>query len=148
MPPTSRCAGDPPLPARTAAHYFPPLPSRPLCPPSLCLAVVAAAKPGGQEEPDAGPACPELATLMPHVYACAHATPPTPRVQFVKGDIQSMDLVKYVLETEKIDTVMHFAAQVRTAARSPPRGGGRGGGGAAQRRPGVGGCDKLLVAVV
>lgn len=34
-------------------------------------------------------------------------------LQFVKGDIQSMDLLTYVLATEKIDTVMHFAAQVR-----------------------------------
>ena len=33
-------------------------------------------------------------------------------VQFVKGDIQSMDLLSYVLRTENIDTVMHFAAQV------------------------------------
>lgn len=32
---------------------------------------------------------------------------------FVKGSIQSLDLVSHVLETEKIDTVMHFAAQVR-----------------------------------
>ncbi len=31
--------------------------------------------------------------------------------KFIKGDIQSPDLVSYVLETEKIDTVMHFAAQ-------------------------------------
>ncbi len=32
-------------------------------------------------------------------------------LQFIKGDIQSADLLSYVLETEKIDTVMHFAAQ-------------------------------------
>lgn len=32
--------------------------------------------------------------------------------QFVKGDIQSMDLVSFVLQTEAIDTVLHFAAQV------------------------------------
>lgn len=31
--------------------------------------------------------------------------------KFIKGDIQSADLLSYVLETEKIDTVMHFAAQ-------------------------------------
>ena len=31
--------------------------------------------------------------------------------KFVKGDITSPDLVNYVLHTEKIDTVMHFAAQ-------------------------------------
>lgn len=32
-------------------------------------------------------------------------------MQFIKGDIQSPDLVSYILETENIDTVMHFAAQ-------------------------------------
>ncbi|GBF97697.1 GDP-L-fucose synthase [Raphidocelis subcapitata] len=31
--------------------------------------------------------------------------------KFVKGDIQSMDLLTFVLAAEKIDTVMHFAAQ-------------------------------------
>ncbi len=31
--------------------------------------------------------------------------------KFIKGDILSPDLVSYILETEKIDTVMHFAAQ-------------------------------------
>jgi hypothetical protein len=31
--------------------------------------------------------------------------------QFVKGDIQSMDLLKFILESERIDTIMHFAAQ-------------------------------------
>jgi UDP-glucose 4,6-dehydratase len=31
--------------------------------------------------------------------------------KFVKGDILSPDLLMYVLESEKIDTVMHFAAQ-------------------------------------
>ena len=34
-----------------------------------------------------------------------------PNYKFVKGDICSADLVNYVLETEKIDTIMHFAAQ-------------------------------------
>ena len=33
-------------------------------------------------------------------------------LQFIKGDIQSGDLLSYILDTEKIDTVMHFAAQV------------------------------------
>ena len=33
-------------------------------------------------------------------------------VQFIKGDIQSGDLLRYVMDTEGIDTVMHFAAQV------------------------------------
>jgi len=30
----------------------------------------------------------------------------------VKGDITSADLVNYLLASEKIDTIMHFAAQV------------------------------------
>ena len=34
-------------------------------------------------------------------------------LQFIKGDIQSGDLLSYILDTENIDTVMHFAAQVR-----------------------------------
>lgn len=34
-----------------------------------------------------------------------------PNFRFVKGDIQSADLILHILETEKIDTVMHFAAQ-------------------------------------
>ena len=36
---------------------------------------------------------------------------PRPSPRFIKGDIQSADLVVHVLETEEIDTVMHFAAQ-------------------------------------
>ena len=36
--------------------------------------------------------------------------------RFVKGDIQCMDLVSHVLEKEEIDTVMHFAAQVRSCS--------------------------------
>ena len=39
-------------------------------------------------------------------------------LQFIKGDIQSGDLLSYILETEKIDTVMHFAAQVCPCAMS------------------------------
>jgi UDP-glucose 4-epimerase len=35
-------------------------------------------------------------------------------MQFIKGDISSPDLVNYLLTAEKIDTIMHFAAQVRT----------------------------------
>lgn len=31
--------------------------------------------------------------------------------KFVKGSVASLDLVTYVLDSEKIDTVMHFAAQ-------------------------------------
>ena len=34
-----------------------------------------------------------------------------PNFKFVKGDIASADLVNYVLLTEGIDTIMHFAAQ-------------------------------------
>ncbi|KAH9299183.1 hypothetical protein KI387_030865, partial [Taxus chinensis] len=36
---------------------------------------------------------------------------PSPQFKFVKGDIGSADLVNYLLITEKIDTIMHFAAQ-------------------------------------
>lgn len=35
-----------------------------------------------------------------------------PNFKFVKGCIQSFDLVAHILESENIDTVMHFAAQV------------------------------------
>jgi dTDP-D-glucose 4,6-dehydratase len=35
----------------------------------------------------------------------------SPNLKFVKGDIQSSDLVLHVLHEERIDTVMHFAAQ-------------------------------------
>lgn len=34
-----------------------------------------------------------------------------PNFSFVKGDIQSMDLLTYVLKAEGVDTIMHFAAQ-------------------------------------
>merc|ERR1719162_1023188 len=34
-----------------------------------------------------------------------------PNFKFVKGNIASPDLVSYVLKEEKIDTIMHFAAQ-------------------------------------
>ena len=34
-----------------------------------------------------------------------------PNYKFVKGNILSSDLVNYVLESENIDTIMHFAAQ-------------------------------------
>lgn len=34
-----------------------------------------------------------------------------PNFKFVKGDITSPDLVSYVLAAEKIDTILHFAAQ-------------------------------------
>ncbi|XP_035549685.1 trifunctional UDP-glucose 4,6-dehydratase/UDP-4-keto-6-deoxy-D-glucose 3,5-epimerase/UDP-4-keto-L-rhamnose-reductase RHM1-like [Juglans regia] len=35
----------------------------------------------------------------------------SPNMKFVKGDIGSADLVNYLLVTESIDTIMHFAAQ-------------------------------------
>ena len=34
-----------------------------------------------------------------------------PNFRFIKGDIQSSDLVMHVLHSEKVDTVMHYAAQ-------------------------------------
>lgn len=34
-----------------------------------------------------------------------------PNYKFVKGNICSSELVNYVLDVEKIDTIMHFAAQ-------------------------------------
>eukprot|EP00959_Pyramimonas_sp_CCMP1952_P175009 3657214-Pyramimonas_sp.AAC.1 len=34
-----------------------------------------------------------------------------PNFKFVKGDISSADLVNFLLSAEKIDTIMHFAAQ-------------------------------------
>lgn len=36
--------------------------------------------------------------------------------QFIKGDLQSGDLLNYILRRENVDTVMHFAAQVREGA--------------------------------
>ena len=33
-------------------------------------------------------------------------------VQFTKGDLQCGDLLTYLLSSKKIDTVLHFAAQV------------------------------------
>mmetsp|Transcript_38583 Transcript_38583/g.62245 ORF Transcript_38583/g.62245 Transcript_38583/m.62245 type:complete len:695 (-) Transcript_38583:392-2476(-) len=34
-----------------------------------------------------------------------------PNFKFIKGDIRSIDLLNFIVETEKIDTIMHFAAQ-------------------------------------
>lgn len=34
-----------------------------------------------------------------------------PNFKFVKGDIKSADLINYVIASEEIDTIMHFAAQ-------------------------------------
>ena len=41
-----------------------------------------------------------------------------PGFKFIKGDLQSGDLLSYILSTERIDTVMHFAAQVLFACCS------------------------------
>jgi UDP-glucose 4-epimerase len=46
--------------------------------------------------------------------------PLLPLLQFVKGDIQCADLVRFVLESEDIDTIMHFAAQVSPGVQSLP----------------------------
>jgi dTDP-D-glucose 4,6-dehydratase len=43
-----------------------------------------------------------------------HSTDSVVCSQFIKADIQSADLISHVLQTEEIDTIMHFAAQVRT----------------------------------
>ena len=32
-------------------------------------------------------------------------------VKFVKGDVRSIDLLQFILNSEKIDTILHFAAQ-------------------------------------
>ncbi len=42
-----------------------------------------------------------------------HSVTAEPGYKFIKGDLQSGDLLSYVLSTEAIDTVMHFAAQAR-----------------------------------
>ncbi|KAI5062951.1 hypothetical protein GOP47_0021498 [Adiantum capillus-veneris] len=48
--------------------------------------------------------CSSLKNLLP----CKQSSP---NFKFVKGDIASADLVNYLLLTERIDTIMHFAAQ-------------------------------------
>ncbi|KAL2476464.1 Trifunctional UDP-glucose 4 [Abeliophyllum distichum] len=47
--------------------------------------------------------CSNLKNLLP--------SKASPNFKFVKGDIGSADLVNYLLITENIDTIMHFAAQ-------------------------------------
>lgn len=47
--------------------------------------------------------CSNLKNLLP--------SKSSPNFKFVKGDIGSADLVNYLLITESIDTIMHFAAQ-------------------------------------
>jgi UDP-glucose 4,6-dehydratase len=44
-------------------------------------------------------------------YANLEEISDLPNFKFVKGDIASPDLVSYVLREEKIDTILHFAAQ-------------------------------------
>lgn len=39
-------------------------------------------------------------------------------LQLVKGDIQSMDLLNFLLTAEEIDTIMHFAAQVSLVGKT------------------------------
>lgn len=36
---------------------------------------------------------------------------PSPNLKFIKGDVGSADLLNFILLTENIDTIMHFAAQ-------------------------------------
>jgi dTDP-D-glucose 4,6-dehydratase len=48
--------------------------------------------------------CASLANLSP-------ATTSAPNFKFVKGDVQSADLVAHVLRDAAVDTVLHFAAQ-------------------------------------
>jgi hypothetical protein len=76
------------------------------------------------------PACMHAHPTLVTPASTACSAPPAP--QFVKGDIQSMDLLTFVLAAEQIDTVMHFAAQVGAStwlARTAPGGmpGGAGG---------------------
>lgn len=47
--------------------------------------------------------CSNLKNLIPSLSS--------PNFKFIKGDIGSADLVNYILLTESIDTIMHFAAQ-------------------------------------
>lgn len=47
--------------------------------------------------------CSSLKNLLP-----SHSSP---NFKFIKGDIASADLVNFILTTESIDTIMHFAAQ-------------------------------------
>lgn len=49
----------------------------------------------------------EYCASLRNLTAIRHA----PNFTFVKGDIRSADLVRHVLATHKIDTIMHFAAQ-------------------------------------
>jgi UDP-glucose 4,6-dehydratase len=42
-----------------------------------------------------------------------------PKLTIVKGDIQSSDLVNHLLVSHNIDTIMHFAAQVKFVLSIP-----------------------------
>ena len=53
----------------------------------------------------------ELKELPNFKFVKGDITSPLTNLKFGKGDITSPDLVSYVLKSEKIDTVMHFAAQ-------------------------------------
>jgi UDP-glucose 4-epimerase len=53
--------------------------------------------------------CAALIPCPPHKLCAAGLV----LLQLVKGDIQSMDLLTFVLQAEEIDTIMHYAAQVR-----------------------------------
>ena len=63
-----------------------------------------------------------------------------PGFKFIKGDLQSGDLLSYILSTERIDTVMHFAAQVLSCASflGLPR---------VRRYQGLLACEKLRVTL-
>ena len=56
-------------------------------------------------------ACAECPAKSLHPTSCQLIAMP-PIAQFVKGDLQSGDLLSYVLRSETVDTVLHFAAQV------------------------------------
>ena len=44
-----------------------------------------------------------------------------PNYKFVRGNLLSADLIKYVLEQEQIDTIIHAAAQTQSTTRSATR---------------------------
>jgi hypothetical protein len=63
------------------------------------------------------------AAALDRRLACAHfipllCTPSARLVQFVKGDVTSSDFLIYLLREERIDTILHFAAQARARTRA------------------------------
>ena len=44
-----------------------------------------------------------------------------PNYEFVKGDILAADLVNFLIRKEKVDTIMHFAAQSHVGEPRPER---------------------------